>query len=107
MRDAPHWLAKPLRARRGGIVPERIPVHDRVTDVEVDHALEGLLLGHRPSIKGSGVALHHPRGMKLARAVVLSKKGRLTEARGLVDEVRNAFRVASLASEAPGAARDD
>ena len=49
-------------------------------------------------------AVNATDGLRLARAVVLSKKGRLAEARGLVDAVRNAY----LAdADAPDAARDD
>ncbi|HLH51804.1 MAG TPA: LuxR C-terminal-related transcriptional regulator [Roseiarcus sp.] len=53
-------------------------------------------------------AINAAEGLRLARAVVLSKKGRLAEARGLVDEARSAFEAASAASDTlPGAARSD
>lgn len=48
--------------------------------------------------------LHTTYGLRLARAVVLSKKGRLREARRLVDEVRQASQGALAA---PADSRDD
>ena len=53
-------------------------------------------------------AIHATYGLRLARAVVLAKKGRLKEARRLADEVRSAFQGAPVAPDAlPGDARDD
>jgi ATP/maltotriose-dependent transcriptional regulator MalT len=52
--------------------------------------------------------IHATYGLRLARAVVLAKKGRLKEARQTADEVRRAFADAPAAAEAvPGDSRAD